>query len=77
MELAMTKKNVSVAKVISRLETQPTVDAAPVRHGQWEEHDDKTWCSECNQSNKAYKPPYCPHCGAKMDKEAKHDREIL
>jgi hypothetical protein len=30
MELAMTKNTVSVAKVISRLESQPTVDTAPV-----------------------------------------------
>lgn len=47
----------------------PTVDAEPVRHGKWIEHDGKTWCSLCDASNKAYKPPFCPHCGARMDEE--------
>lgn len=36
-------------------------------HGKWNLHDGKTWCSVCGNSNKAYNPPYCPHCGAKMD----------
>lgn len=36
-------------------------------HGKWNLHDGKTWCSVCGKSNKAYNPPYCPHCGAKMD----------
>ena len=45
------------------------VDAgyAPVVHGEWIDRDGKTWCSVCHASNKQYKPPYCPHCGAKMD----------
>ena len=29
----------------------------------------KSVCSLCGNPNKQYKPPYCPHCGAKMDKE--------
>lgn len=27
----------------------------------------KEFCSLCDVPNKHYKPPYCPHCGAKMD----------
>lgn len=46
----------------------PTADVVEVRHGRWEDRDGKTWCSLCQASNKQYKPPYCPHCGAKMDK---------
>lgn len=42
------------------------VEYAPIRHGYWIERDRKTWCSECIQSNKDYKPRYCPHCGASM-----------
>lgn len=42
--------------------------AAEVKHGNWLDRDGKTWCSLCGESNKQYKPPYCPHCGAKMDK---------
>lgn len=42
-------------------------DVVPVVHGRWIDRDGKTWCSVCDVSNKQYKPPYCPHCGAKMD----------
>ena len=49
------------------MEYTPTIEAEPVRHGRWIDRDGKTWCSLCDMSNKAYKPPYCPHCGAKMD----------
>ena len=45
----------------------PAVDAVPVVHAHWIDRDGKTWCSECGASNKAYNPPFCPHCGAKMD----------
>lgn len=42
------------------------VEYAPVRHGYWIDRDRKKWCSECGKSNKDYKQPYCPHCGARM-----------
>lgn len=54
-------------------------DVEPVRHGRWEmrptgmETDTgpeyKAYCTVCNEPNKQYQPPYCPHCGAKMDLE--------
>lgn len=47
-------------------------DFAPVVHARWIDRDGKTWCSVCDVSNKHYKPPYCPHCGAKMDEGEKH-----
>ena len=50
-----------------RINKIPTADVAEVKHGEWEDRDGKTWCSLCGQSNKQYKPPYCPHCGAIMD----------
>lgn len=40
---------------------------APVIHARWIDHDGKTRCSKCGASNKQYKPPFCPHCGAKME----------
>ena len=55
--------------VILHLNNAKTIEAEPVRHGKWNLHDGKTWCSVCGKSNKAYNPPYCPHCGAKMDLE--------
>ena len=51
----------------------PTIDAEPVRHGRWEKRDGKTWCSLCGASNKAYEPPYCPHCGNPMDGGVSND----
>lgn len=52
----------------------PTVDAAPVKHGEWVEEEDRVnhWhCSECGSvwglAHKVMK--HCPNCGAKMDLE--------
>ena len=44
----------------------PTIDAVPVRHGKWM----GTVCSACGESTSNYYDcDYCPHCGARMDKE--------
>lgn len=43
---------------------QPTIDARPVRHGQWECGG---VCSECGLDTAEHKPNFCPHCGARMD----------
>ena len=58
----------------------PTIDAAPVRHGKWEEPEPEgiisynrgsyAQCSVCK--NKSYfgrTDKYCRYCGAKMDLE--------
>lgn len=60
-----------------QLESVPAADVAPVKHGRWEMRPTgmmteygpelKAFCTACNNSNKQYQPPYCPHCGAKMD----------
>jgi hypothetical protein len=62
------------------IDSAPTVDAEPVRHGKWiwkgEDGDSRWMCSECKC--KEYVPTcngvpniwdYCPNCGARMDKE--------
>lgn len=59
----------------------PTVDAVPVVHGRWEMRptgmatdtgpEYKAYCTVCNEPNKQYQPPFCPHYGAKMDGERK------
>lgn len=59
------------------IDTMPSADVEEVRHGKWECRivekngvaEMKSVCSECGKTNKRYEPPYCPHCGAKMDKE--------
>lgn len=53
----------------------PVIDAVPVVHGLWVHDINNLYgCSECmkreTMSPKKLKP-YCPHCGAKMDGEAK------
>ena len=55
------------------LQTIPTADVSPVRHGYWvkEKRDVLIhWhCSACKECFYLDKPnaEYCPHCGAKMD----------
>ena len=55
------------------LQTIPTADVAPVRHGYWvkEKRDVLIhWhCSACKECFYLDEPnaEYCPHCGAKMD----------
>lgn len=67
------------------LDTVPTADVAEVKHGKWvKNQEDIYWgnhfirrnCSICGgapiyqEGLGAYKlTPYCPYCGAKMDKE--------
>ncbi len=55
----------------------PAADVAPVVHGRWGMRptgmatdtgpEYKAYCTVCNEPNKQYQPPFCPHCGAKMD----------
>ena len=59
------------------IEHIPAADVAPVVHGRWEMRptgmatdtgpEYKAYCTVCNEPNKQYQPPFCPHCGAKMD----------
>lgn len=64
---------------INWLNHAPTVDAVPVRHGQWIDHEEmhpewnnvEIWhvCSECGYETAHSKTSYCPSCGARMDEE--------
>ena len=57
------------------LQTIPTADVSPVRHGYWvKEKRDVVihWhCSACKECFYLDEPnaEYCPHCGAKMDEK--------
>lgn len=59
-----------IATAISEVEAAPTVEAAPVVHGEWIElheengHEVGT-CSHCLHVRIV--DNYCPNCGAKMD----------
>ena len=59
--------NGAIMRVRSMVSSASTADVALVVHGAWVDRDGKSWCNVCHASNKQYKPPYCPHCGAKMD----------
>ena len=51
------------------IETAPSSDVEPVRHGRWiiySARDCLYTCSEC-RSVPRDRYPYCPICGAKMD----------
>lgn len=57
----------------------PTIDAAPVRRGEWkyEKIGGKTYCfcSECGDQPMRFEPNFCPNCGADMRKEEHHESE--
>lgn len=57
-----------------RIKEAPTIEAEPVRHGEWVDgmpYTNSHWrvCSECHRSadHPAGGHEYCGHCGAKMD----------
>lgn len=63
--------------VLNVIDTAPTIDAEPVRHGHWipwlnaKDEFGKQFtaihmCSECKTANHYYPTDYCPDCGADM-----------
>lgn len=65
----------SAKKAVRMVSKAPTVDAVPVRHGQWLSREEGAvypfWerytCSVCGKH--ADDTEYCPHCGARMVEE--------
>ena len=65
------------------LKSVPAADVQPVRHGRWYRFHkvyadpqsgygfgrDMYKCDVCNVGEQETRKPYCPECGAKMDKE--------
>lgn len=70
----------NIAQVLLRIETAPTIKADIVRHGRWISRRAEFGtgimyeCSVCHKICEHYThihydpPPYCMHCGAKMEK---------
>ena len=62
-----------IETVFEYVETLPTIDAEPVRHGKWLPREasvlypfwERYTCSECGKHSDDTR--YCPNCGAKMD----------
>lgn len=67
-----------ISAAIKELETFPTADVAPIRHGHWIEEYDCGYitphCSECGETALTKEETsydyvyssYCPNCGAKL-----------
>jgi hypothetical protein len=61
------------------VDSMPTIDAEPVRHGRWELINTPSMfmrmleCSICKgRVGSTVKTNYCPNCGAKMDGGGSH-----
>lgn len=52
--------------IISEISKQPTIEAAPVVHGEWIKETVLSKCSVCGFRLGADTYRYCPNCGAKM-----------
>lgn len=66
--------NCDIDDVQCWLDEQPTVDAEPVRHGEWRHLGGDEWCcticGEVIHTEGSWEKPtrkYCHDCGAKMD----------
>ena len=66
----------SLHDVASAINSVPSADVAPVRHGRWEKQRGIYSCSECGMTCpydvqadviEYWACNYCPNCGAKMD----------
>nr|DAG72668.1 MAG TPA: DNA-directed RNA polymerase [Caudoviricetes sp.] len=58
----------------------PAADVTPVVHGRWgigrfnlETGNYEEQCTRCRNFSTEYSKPYCPNCGAKMDRGADHE----
>ena len=60
--------------IVKDITSIPTADVAEVRHGRWIEKAPHPYCSECFVECRD-KTPYCPNCGARMDKEDGHEAD--
>ena len=76
-DIATSTEPFNTGSVFRAINRQAAADDAPVVHGRWEMRptgmatdtgpEYKAYCTVCNEPNKQYQPPFCPHCGAKMD----------
>lgn len=70
-------RTVAVISTKQVIESAPTIDAEPVRHGHWKKEPFLMGTTyRCNLCGENYGMPhgifdFCPNCGAKMDEEDK------
>lgn len=67
-------------EILLVIQNAPTIDYAPVRHGEWVEEGNLIWCSRCLNSplydyfGKIKLSSSCPHCGARMEEDEKDEQ---
>lgn len=70
------RKVYSAEEILMTIQTRPTIDAEPVKHGHWIKKDHVFYdnyryeCSECHhydEHSESREVSYCWHCGALMD----------
>lgn len=61
----------ALKQVVEILENQPVANVQEIRHGEWIKTKNERECSLCGYFYFANNINFnfCPHCGAKMDKE--------
>ena len=69
---AIKREYLSIEAIVDTINTEDTVDAVEVVHGQWDVevgmNDNKERiCPVCKKHVKSNFWNYCPNCGAKMD----------
>lgn len=65
----------TIQDLVQELKDEPTIDAVPVKHGEWIIDGEFIDCSACKQEKWSRVPyedlvkrfKFCPNCGAKMD----------
>lgn len=68
-----------IESVIEYAKNLPAADVAEVRHGRWIDYaEGGKQCTACkgvfwHGEYNPIEPNYCPNCGARMDKEDKHE----
>lgn len=72
-------KSCELNDALDDLDDYPEADVAPVVHGHWSRLEKNLFewkyrCSSCNGWTKIA-TTFCPHCGAKMDAEVKHNEQ--
>jgi PHP family Zn ribbon phosphoesterase len=78
--LALAEQGFDWDKAKQALASVPTADVVPVVRGRWgtgrfnlETGNYEEQCTRCRNFSTEYGKPYCPNCGAKMDRGVDND----